>query len=662
MAVSLNIFAALHGMLRMKTALIGFVLLWLVVPGALAQQVQFSSKASSTNVAAGEPFQIQFTIDNVQNISGFQPPEFHGFSILSQSQNNSTSIINGQMSQSISFIFILSAPSVGTYTIAGAKARINGTTMMSNPLTIHVGSSGSSRSGNHPIPSPMGPGNVPGSGLQQELNNNPGILKQGENARDKIKQNVFVHVDVDHKEVYVGQQLTATYKLYTRLPTSSKVTKVPSFSGFSAHDINLPNPPQATTEQFNGKTFKVFTIRKTMLFPLQSGTLQLDPVEIDNTVRMYQVTKHKNSNDPFSDMFNDPFFKDPFGNNPLFDDPFDNNVTYQDYTYNITSTPIAIHVKPLPDKGKPANFTGAVGQYSISASLDKPTLSTSDAGTLTITLKGTGNISLLNAPVVSFPNSFETYDPKISDSISDQSNPYGGSRSFKYVFMPRIAGSYTIPPISYAYFDPKSGTYKTAETNPVHLTVTPGSHTSGTSGLGSSSLIQNNTLAPIVTGSISWKKSDTSWLSGFWYWTLLILPLLFLGLVAGVKKYVTTSSSDSLTSKKKKATKVALARLSTARELLSQQNGKAFYEEVSHAIWGYLCDKLDIAYAELNRDKVKKGLETKKVNPEDLRRLFTLLDSCELALYAGAINLKDMHSSYDTAIQLISDLENQMKF
>ena len=662
MAVSLNIFAALHGMLRMKTALIGFVLLWLVVPGALAQQVQFSSKASNTNVAAGEPFQIQFTIDNAQNISGFQPPEFHGFSILSQSQSNSTSIINGQMSQSISFIFILSAPSVGTYTIAGAKARINGTTMMSNPLTIHVGSSGSSRSGNHPIPSPMGPGNVPGSGLQQELNNNPGILKQGENARDKIKQNVFVHVDVDHKEVYVGQQLTATYKLYTRLPTSSKVTKVPSFSGFSAHDINLPNPPQATTEQFNGKTFKVFTIRKTMLFPLQSGTLQLDPVEIDNTVRMYQVTKHKNSNDPFSDMFNDPFFKDPFGNNPLFDDPFDNNVTYQDYTYNITSTPIAIHVKPLPDKGKPANFTGAVGQYSISASLDKPTLSTSDAGTLTITLKGTGNISLLNAPVVSFPNSFETYDPKISDSISDQSNPYGGSRSFKYVFMPHIAGSYTIPPISYAYFDPQSGTYKTAETNPVHLTVTPGSHTSGTSGLGSSSLIQNNTLAPIVTGSISWKKSDTSWLSGFWYWALLILPLLFLGLVAGVKKYVTTSSSDSLTSKKKKATKVALARLSTARELLSQQNGKAFYEEVSHAIWGYLCDKLDIAYAELNRDKVKKGLETKKVNPEDLRRLFTLLDSCELALYAGAINLKDMHSSYDTAIQLISDLENQMKF
>lgn len=645
----------------MKTALISIVLFLSVSFAAFAQQVQFSSKASSTRVGVGEPFQLQYTIDNAQNISGFQPPEFHGFSILSQSQSNSTSIINGQMSQSISFLFILSATSPGNYTIPGAKARVNGNSMMSNPVSIHVGAAGPSRPGQQPIPSPVSPGNSPASGIQQELNSNPGVLKMGENARDKIKKNVFVKVDVDKKNVYVGQQITASYKLYTRLPTSSNVTKVPSYSGFSAHDLNLPNPPQATTEQLNGKTFKVFTIRKTMLFPMQSGTLELDPVEVDNTVRLYHVTKHKSSGDPFSDLFNDPFFKDPFGSDPMFDDPFGNNVTYQDYTYNITSTPIPIHVKPLPDKGKPANFSGAVGQYSISASVDKNSLSTSDAGTLTVTVSGTGNINLLSAPAIPFPSSFESYDPKITDKINNQSNPYGGSRTFSYAFMPRAAGTYTLPPIQFSYFDPGSGTYKTVQTEPIRIAVTPGAANTEDSGVASAHLVHNNTLAPILTGDIAWDTSADSRAGQFWYWALLGLPLVLLAFMVWLRKHTQSDSSGGVPARKKKANKTALARLSTANQFLQQRKGKEFYEEVSTALWGYLCDKLDIVYAELSREKVQRALQARQVNEQDQRRLFELLDTCEMALYAASVSLGDMHSVYNTAIQLISGLEEQLK-
>lgn len=645
----------------MKTALISIALLLSVTFAAFAQQAQFSSKASSTRVGAGEPFQIQYTIDNAQNISGFQPPEFHGFSILSQSQSNSTSIINGQMSQSISFIFILSAASPGNYTIPGAKARINGNTLMSNPISIHVGAAGTSRPGNQPIASPVGPGNSPSSGIQQELNSNPGVLKRGENARDKIRKNVFVKVNVNKKDVYVGQQITASYKLYTRLPTSSKVTKVPSYSGFSAHDINLSNPPQATTEQFNGKEFKVFTIRKTMLFPLQSGTLDLDPVEVDNTVRMYQVRKHKSSGDPFGDLFNNPFFKDPFGNDPMFDDPFDNSVTYQDYTYNIVSTPVPIHVKPLPHKGRPANFSGAVGQYSISASVDKNSLSTSDAGTLTVTVSGTGNISLLSAPTIPFPSSFESYDPKITDKINDQSDPYGGTRAFSYAFMPRAAGTYTLPPIQFSYFDPGSGTYKTVQTEPIRITVTPGTGYAEDSGLAEAHQGHNNTLAPIATGNIAWVKSADSRAGQFWYWALLGLPLVLLAMVVQLRKFTRRASPDGIPARKKKANKIALARLSTANQLLQQRKGKEFYEEVSNALWGYLCDKLDIVYAELSREKVQRALQAHRVKDQEQHKLFELLDTCEMALYAASVNLDDMHSVYNTAIQLISGLEEQLK-
>lgn len=630
-----------------------------------AQGVQFTTAASSTQVGVREPFRVQFTINDASNISGFQAPAFRGFEILSRSQSQSTSIINGKVSQSVTFEFILQANAQGRYTISGAKARIDGDQMQSNPISISVekgyANSNNNQSRNNPVPQAPNPFGFAPPALQRQLQSQPGILRNGENPMEKIKKNVFVKVDVDKTNVYAGQQITATYKLFTRLPTSSQVTKVPSFTGFSSHDIKLSYPIQPSIEDVNGVPFKVFIIRKTMLFPLQSGTLELDPAEVDNTVRLYTVERQKtNSSDPFDDIMNDPFFKSAIGNDPFFQQAFgSSDVTYHDYDYNTSSPPVMIHVKPLPEAGKPADFTGAVGNYTISASLDKTKLSANDAATLKVTISGTGNISLLSAPPTDLSSDFDNYTPTITDKINANSNPYGGSRTFTYVLMPKVAGNFTIPPVKFAYFDPVKEEYKTIETPAFTLDVTPGGNKNGNSI--NYTPAGNSVLQPIRNGRLVWSKAGSLGFGTWWYWLLLIIPVVILAMLYLLKKRNDSLQSNTVLLKNKRANRIALKRLSQANQFLQQNKPKEFYNEVSQAVWGYLCDKFDIPYAELSKQKAQEKLFEKQVNGHTPEKLFELLDNCEVALYAGSEGHEQMKTTYRDAVTVITRLEEQFK-
>lgn len=628
-----------------------------------AQGAQFTTNASSTHVGVGEPFRIQFTINDASRISGFQAPAFRGFEVMSQSQSQSTSIINGKVSQSITYEFVLQADAEGRYTIGGASARVDGSQMQSNPISISV-EKGYAKSNNQnqntsPQSAPNPFGFAPPA-MQKQLQAQPGILRNGENPMEKIKKNVFVKVDVDKTNVYAGQQITATYKLFTRLPTSSQVTKVPSFTGFSSHDIKLPYPPQASIEDVNGIPFKVFIIRKTMLFPLQSGTLELDPAEVDNTVRLYQVEKQHGNNDPFDNMMNDPFFKSAFGNDPFFQQAFGgSDVTYHDYSYNTSSPPVTIHVKPLPETGKPADFTGAVGNYTINASLDKTKFSTNQAATLKVTVSGTGNISLLSPPQVDLASNFDNYTPTITDNINSNSNPYGGSRTFTYVLMPKSAGNFTIPPIKLSYFDPTSEKYKTIETSAFALDITPGSNQNANSVNYASE--GSGILQPIRNGKLVWSRAELLGFGTWWYWLLLILPLAILIIWYLLKRKNDSLRSNQVLLKNKRANRIALKRLSLANRFLQENKPKEFYGEVSQAVWGYLCDKFNIPYAELSKQKAQEKLLEKQVNDHTPEKLFELLDNCEMALYAGSEGHEQMNTTYQDALEVVTHLEEQFK-
>lgn len=627
-----------------------------LVTCASAQEFRFTTTVSNNSVTQDEPFQIQFMLENGVNISSFTPPSFKDFEVLQgPSQMQGQSNFNGKRSEYIALSYLLQPKHVGSFTIAGAQARVDGKMVKSNPVLIEV-RKGAGQQQQQQAPQASA-GYPPRRGQPSGDDLPEGILKKGENINEKLKKNIFLKVDVDKTNLYEGEQLTATYKLYTRLPTNSSVTKVPAFKGFSAKDIELPNPPQATEERVNGIPYKVFTIRKTLLFPLQSGTLELDPVEVDNQVRLVKMVSGNRGNrarDPFDDFFNDPAFRDPF-----FDDFFNRpEVEYQDVPYKIQSNPIKINVKPVPVDGRPISYNGAVGHFNMTAVVDKNKLTTDDALTLKVTISGQGNVNLLNSPKIETPTGFEKFDPKVTDNIEKNSNPLSGSRTFEYVLMPQEAGEHTIPAVEFSYFDPAANSFKTLRSQPFTIQIEQGKHVKQDKqdfGIGRNDLMKNDTTVP------DWTKNPGWFLVSPWFYGLLLFPLLVAAGLIFYKRRKDYNTTNAAMLKHRYANKVALKRLELAARYLRDGKDKAFYEETSRAVWGYLSSKLKIPMADLSKQLVQDKLSARSINGSNTSELFNLIDNCEVALYAPAQDDHKMQGTYEKAVTIISNLEDALK-
>jgi len=631
-----------------------FSLLFLVglVNCAFAQEFRFTTTVSSNPVALDEPFQIQFMIENGVNVTSFNPPDFKDFDVLQgPSQSMGQSIMNGRRSEYIALIYVIQAKRVGNFTIPGAQARVNGNVVKSNPVLIEV-RKGAGASQQQAPQQPSAGGYAPRGGRDESVD---GVLRKGENINEKLRKNIFVKVEVDKTNLYEGDQLTATYKLYTRLPTNSSVTKVPAFKGFSAKDIELPNPPQASEEMVNGQLFKVFTIRKTLLFPLQSGTLELEPVEVDNQVRLVKVVQNKRrARDPFEDFFNDPAFRDPF-----FDDFFNRpDVEYEDVPYKTQCNPVKITVKPLPAEGRPASFNGAVGRFNMTAEVNKNKLSTDEALTLKVTISGQGNVNLLNTPKVDVTSGFEAYDPKVSDNIEKNSNPLSGSRTFEFVLMPTEAGEHVIPPVEFSYFDPSANAYKTIKSASFPINITQGKKVKSEK---QDYSVGRNELVGIETGIMPWVKKHTWFVTSIWFYVLLLIPVLVYAGAVFYKRRQDYNTTNASVLKHRYANKVALKRLELAARYLKEGKDKAFYEETSRAVWGYLSHKLKIPFADLSKQLIQEKLAARSINGSNTAELFDLIDNCEVALYAPGQDNRRMQGTYEKAVSIITNLEDALK-
>lgn len=630
-----------------------------LVACAHAQEFRFTTTVSNNAVTQDEPFQIQFMLENGVNIASFTPPSFKDFEILQgPSQMQGQSIFNGKRSEYIALSYLLQAKHVGSFTIAGAQARVNGNMVKSNPVLIEVRKGNAQAQQQQQQQTPQtASGYPPHRGQQGNEDIQEGILRKGEDINEKLKKNIFLKVEVDKTDLYEGEQLTATYKLFTRLPTNSSVTKVPAFKGFSAKDIELPNPPQATEERVNGIPYKVFTIRKTLLFPLQSGSLELDPVEVDNQVRLVKMVNKKGGargRDPFDDFFNDPAFRDPF-----FDDFFNRpEVEYQDVPYKIQSNPIKINVKPVPVDGRPLSYNGAVGHFNMTAVVDKNKLTTDDALTLKVSISGQGNVNLLNSPKIETPTGFEKYDPKVTDDIEKNSNPLSGSRTFEYVLMPQEAGEHTIPAVEFSYFDPKANSYKTLRSQPFTIHIDQGKHIKQEKqdfGTGKNDLVKNE------TGILDWTRNHTWFILNPWFYFLLALPLLIAAGIIFYKRRKDYNTTNAAVLKHRYANKVALKRLELAARYLKEGKDKAFYEETSRAVWGYLSSKLKIPMADLSKQLIQDKLSARHINGSNTHELFNLIDNCEVALYAPGQDNRKMQGTYEQAVSIITNLEDALK-
>ncbi len=645
-----------------------------------AQTAVFSASASASKIGEKDDLQVDYTIQNVQNLRTFNQPSFKDFNVVQGSpfsqQSSNISIVGNKMvqTQSITYSYILQPKHTGTLHVPAASVKdADGNTYQSNSLTIEV-VNGSLASRQRQSAQPFDPFDddpfvammrqrqmmhqrQAAPNAQKPSNQNKNVPLD-EIVNEDISKDLFIKVNVDKQKAYVGEQITASYKLYARLPMNVGISKLPSLNGFWTQDFERPNgnlPP--TEEVINGKKYQVFLLKKSALFPQQSGVLILDPAEAEGTARIMQKIKQRN---PFGDMFDDPFFQQ-FGSlmmsDPFFNDDVFSTLAYKDIPVKLKSTPIKINVLPLPEKQKPASFGNAVGNFTIDAKVDKTKMTTDDVLTLNVTISGSGNIKLIEAPQIKLPNGLSTYDPQIIDTITGRTTTISGSKIITYLISSNLVGDFEIPSIPFSYYNPQIGKFVTIETNSIKVQVAKGkqikSIASNRSKMGD---VQPIILAPLD----SLKPAAEPILYSVGYWSMYALPLFaFIGL-SFYKKREEELFKDGVKLRHKRANKVALKRLATAQKLLQTNAKQAFYEEVSKAIWLYLSDKLNIPLASLSREAAFESLNQKNVPVSLQDKLHQMITECETALYAPGSSAEGMKSAYTDVVQLISELEESI--
>ena len=596
-------------------------------------QVHFTAQSSIKDMGKSDYVEIQFIIENAKEISNLQAPDFPDFTII-QGPNQSTgmSVINGAMSKYQGVSYVLQPKRTGILTIRSATATVDGKQMHTNPIqiTVHTQSvQGNSKTpGFSPLPDPSWPAAQSAVDMDE-------VIRPGENIADKIHRNFFIKVDVSKTECFLGEPIVATYKLYARLRSDSRVTHHPSLNGFSVYDMIDPSDDRVSVEKINGKNFSVHIIRKTQLIPLQAGDVTLDPVELDNNIYFIKTdaASSKKPGQGFSDLLDKLFEPEINGT------PFTQHLVLE-------SKPVIVHVKPLPEAGKPADFNGAVGKYSIAASLDSKKVDTGDASILTVSVKGTGNLPVINAPVINWPQNMESYEASSKENIDKTVAPLSGSKTYSYSFICTKPGKYILPPVKLSYFDPASRTYKTIASDPLNLDV--------------NTTVRKKHPKPLAPAA---PEVQNDW-PGYLWWAAAFL------LIAGATIFVIKESKKEAIRKaekerqlaeikKTKAIPVVRDPLDESRRLISAGDYSKFYASLNRAIWKSVSDKIQLPASELNKLNIASGLREKGWSDEDIIQLKNVLNECEMKLYTPEYSTSDMHRILLSAENIIARLNAQ---
>ncbi|MEO6832881.1 MAG: BatD family protein [Chitinophagaceae bacterium] len=626
----------------------------LAVQKAEAQSVSFSATASAPKVGVQDQFQISFTLQNAQHVGAIKTPNFKDFKVLSgpfQSSSSNTVVSGNRMVQSQSFTvsFVLQPKHIGTFTIPPATAGDGaGHNYQSNGVKIEV-VAGSIQQTQRNV---AGGG---GSFWDQDpfANQSQQQAAQAQAAAQPkldIGNAIFIKVNVDKKNVKLGEQITAVYKLYARIPMQVAISKLPSLNGFWTQDFDIPKQQKPVEEIVNGQKYQTFILKKSALFPQQSGKLILDVAEAEGTAHVPVKIQRRS-------LFDDPFFKQAFGgtlmmSDPMFNDPF-GDAGYQQIPVHLKSQPVTINVSELPTEGKPANFTGAVGDFSIEGQLDKSELTTDDVATLKVTISGSGNLKLFTPPALNLPSGLDSYDPNIQDTIMGRTTTISGEKIVTYSIAPRNPGSYEIPPITLSYYDPKSNTYKSVSTPAYHLVVKPGR---GTPTMASKASNANTDIDDTILSAIPRPA-----IANPIYWGLLALPVLLLFGVGYYRKREEENDADTFQNRNRLASKVAQKRLELAGKLLQSNDARGFYTELSKSLWLFLSDKLNIPISSLSKESAMAGMQAQQVPQPVQQQVERILDECEMALYASSGNNSQMQQTFRDAAGIITNLERTLR-
>lgn len=587
----------------------------------LADKVSFTASAPDA-VVVGDQFRLSYTI-TTQKVKDFRAPSIKGFDVLmgpSRSQQSNTQIVNGNVTStsSITFTYILMANNAGEYTIPGASIVADGDQMVSNSVRIKV------------LPQDQG-----------DSNSSSSSSTHSSSGTGVSNQDLFITASASKTNVYEQEAFVLTYKIYTRESNLQlNNAKLPDFKGFHSQEIEMTTNARWTPEHYQGRNYYTTVYRQFVLFPQQSGKLYIDPAQFQMT-----VGKPVQSDDPFDAFFNG-------GSNVI------------EIKKSISTPKIAINVNPLP-AGKPADFSGGVGEFNISSSINNKELKTNDAITIKLVISGTGNLKLISNPEIKFPDDFEVYDPKVDNQVRLTREGLTGNKVIEYLAIPRHAGTYKISGVSFSYFDIRSKSYKTLKTEEYVINVEKGAGNAD-------QVIANFTnkedlkvlgedIRYIKQNEVTLQPKGSFFYGSMTYWLFYIIPALAFIIFFIIYRKQAAENANVAKMRTKKANKVATKRMKLAGKLLSENKKDAFYDEVLKALWGYISDKLNIPVSRLSKDNIEEKLRNHGVNEELIKEFLNALNDCEFARFAPGDENQAMDKVYSSSIEVISKMENSIK-
>jgi len=581
------------------------LLLTFFISGLLsAQEVSFDAKVSKKQLGINERLRVDFTMNT--DGDNFEPPSFENFTVVggpSQSINNSW--INGVRSFSKSYSYFLAPKKRGEFTIGQATIEIDGKTYKTLPVKITVTAA---------IDKPKDP-------------NDPNYI-----ASEKI----HLVAEISNGNPYLNEAITVVYKLYVAQNTGVRNWREidsPRYNDFWSQNIDVKGI-DIKQGAYNGEDYRYVVLRKTVLYPQKTGKLTIEPLSLDITVEV------------------------PSNRRDVFGRSFMSTVNR-----TVASRNRVINVKPLPENGKPENFSGAVGSFDFKVTTNKESLKATEALELKVSVSGKGNLKLFRLPKPTLPSALEVYEPEHSEKVNTRTSGMQGTISDSYTVVPNFQGSYPIPNVSFSYFDLKTKQYKTLTSERLIIEVNEGPQSTGSTNNTPGVLTEN--IIPANLNSFSSFKTSTKFqpiisepfFNSNLFWFLLLGPFLLIPFIMFVVKRRTTRALDVTGNKIRKTNRLARKYLSNAKKSLGQK--EQFYNALERALHNYLKSKLRLETSEFNKEKIEELLGNKNINSATLEGFISLLTSCELARYTP-LSTVDMQNDYKKAAGVINDLDKQL--
>lgn len=578
----------------------------------VSAQVTFKASAPAT-VVEGEQFRLSYIL-NKQG-KDLRLPEIPDFDVLfgpGVSTSSSFRSVNGKTTSetSVTYTYTLMAKKTGKFTIPAAHIKVDGSNYESNVLQIEV------------LP--------PDESTERAAAPSTGnATVSGTDA--------FIRAIVSKNSPYEQEGFTVTFRLYTTLNVVNfgKI-QFPEFEGFMVEEVDLPANQQLQMERYDGKNYYTADLRKTLLFPQRSGQISIPRGSLEMV------------------------FSVPSGRRvSTF---FGTQEVMADVKKELVTNPLTINVKPLPD-GKPLSYANAVGAFTMKSAFSATEVKANEAITLTLEISGTGNLKLVRNPEIAFPNNFELYDPTVSNALNVTTNGLTGIRKIEYMVIPRYEGTYTIPAVEFAYFDPSKNKYETLTMPPRELKIAKGEggSTATTAFVNRQDVKAEQDIRFLKIGEPEFMSATSFFVGSLNYWLWYLIPLMLLIVLFVFNRKQAKENANVALMRTRKANKMAIKRLKTANKYLKEHDKEHFYDEVLRAIWGYFSDKLSIPVARLSKSNIEEELSRKGISEESADKFIGILNTCEFARYAPAESNAEMDRIYNDTMSAIEEMENRLR-